>query len=533
MLPSKFIRLAAVCLLLGTILARPLTSFAQTTQTMTIVTEDPPIDLDPASSYDESSNIVLRGIYEGLVTLDGASLDKVVPVLADSWQIDPDNKVFTFKLHPGVKFHDGTVLDANAVKISLTRTINAKLGTDQILGTFIADPGKQIQVVDPMTIKFIFDHSQPFFLVALGASYGTGIVSPKAIDAHKSDKAFGNEWFKHNDAGSGPYTLEQPLTEGKDITLKRFIDYWKGWTGSHLDHIIVRQMPGSDMRRLALEQNTADAATAMLPLDMNKLKTLNRFQFDPNPTTRIDFIIMGVYGPLEKPVARRAMAYAFDYAAYNRATYGPFGLQPHGPFPNTLYGYNDTTFEYKTDLYTAKDLLDQSSIKPGTELVFATPQGHGEVAGAILQLQLEQLGLKLKIKNDLSYNDFTDLLVNGKKDAPDRPNFFLQEWWPDYNSPLDYSLPLFYSKSAGNGGQNGGYYKNATVDQAIEKAINASTREEIAAAFKDAQNVLTRDDPAGIFMAQTPDRTVVSNTLKGHVFNALNLGTFDFYALSR
>src|SRR5579864_4754025 len=92
--------------------ASPTTNAANT---MTVVVESAPSDLDPASSYDENSNMPFRAFYEGLVTLNGNSLNEVVPVLAS--KVDDQNnqhKVFTFTLQQGVTFHDGTPFDATA-----------------------------------------------------------------------------------------------------------------------------------------------------------------------------------------------------------------------------------------------------------------------------------------------------------------------------------------------------------------------------------------------------------------------------------
>ncbi len=528
---SRNFALAVICLLLSAGLYRPSLAQQSAANTMTVVVESAPSDLDPASSYDENSNIPLRAVYEGLVTLKGDSLTETIPVLAESVDNQKDT-VYTFKLRQNVKFHDGTNFDAAAAKFGLTRTVIAKRGTDAILGTFLTDPNKMIQVVDPQTLKITFDHPQPLFLVALAASYGTGLVSPAAVKAHTQNNDDAHEWLQTHEAGTGPYTLNNAeMKSDAPITLKRFDAYWRGWSGSHFDQVVISVLPQSMQRRAALEKGQADAATVLLPEDLAKLEKAGHYQFDPIPTLRVDFLIMAAgYGPLQSPKARQAMAYAFDYTAYNRAELGNRGRQPNGPFPSTLLGADTSAFTYMTDLKKARQLLDEAGVRPGTELVFAAPEGRGDLAGAILKQQLEQIGLTLTIKK--FSNDAYQALLTGEK-TPDRPDFFLQSWWPDYNSPLNYSYPLFYSGSAGQSGQNAGYYANKDVDKNIQAAQNARTVDEMAQLFKPVQQTLTKDDPAGIFMAQSPDRTVVSGSIKGQIFNVLYLGTFDFYALSR
>ena len=424
---------------------------AATATTMTVLAEQAPSDLDPASSYDENSNIPLRGVYEGLVTLKGSSLSDTVPVLAQS--VDNQNDtVFTFHLQKGVKFHDGTDFDAAAAKFGLSRTVNDKLGTDGILGTFLTNPDKMITVVDPLTLKITFANPQPFFLIALAASYGTGLVSPTAVKAHtvtgsdgKPDDA--HSWLTTHEAGTGPYTLGSGTLPTADasgavapLVLTQFKDYWRGWSGSHYDQISIQVQPESALRRSALESGAADAATVLLPEDIAKLKADNKFQFDTNPTLRVDFLVMAAsYGPLSSTLARQAMTYAFDYQAYNRAELGGLGMQPNGPFPNTLLGWNGSTFTPPTDLKQALKLLNEAGVQPGTVLTYASPNGRGDEAGAILKQQLEQIGLTLNIKKfDL---DAYNTLLTADKSA-DRPDFFSAIVVAGLQQPAELQLPV-------------------------------------------------------------------------------------------
>src|SRR5512140_3137908 len=110
------------------------------------------------------------------------------------------------------------------------------------------------------------------------------------------------------------------------VQLKRFDGYWRGWSGSHLDQIVIRVLSQSSQRRRALERGQADAATVLLPNDITILKQSGKFLIDSEPTQRVDYLITAAsYGPLTNPIARQGMAYAFDYAAYNRAELGNQG----------------------------------------------------------------------------------------------------------------------------------------------------------------------------------------------------------------
>ncbi|MGH2616866.1 MAG: ABC transporter substrate-binding protein, partial [Thermomicrobiales bacterium] len=103
------------------------TSFALATNRM-------PSDLDPHSAADSGSGLVLQGLFEGLIRLKAGTTDEYVPVLAESWAPNADQSVWTFRLRDGVRFHDGTPLDAEAARASFARLLRLQRAPSQVLG---------------------------------------------------------------------------------------------------------------------------------------------------------------------------------------------------------------------------------------------------------------------------------------------------------------------------------------------------------------------------------------------------------------
>ena len=126
--------------------------------TLTIAMNGSPSDLDPHSVYDYRSAMPLRGPYEGLIALDGSATDKYVPVLAESWAPNEDKSVWTFKLRPGVTFHDGSPVNGEAVRKSFVRFLTMGLGPSGAFHRFITEP-EQITAPDEMTV--VFDCGRP------------------------------------------------------------------------------------------------------------------------------------------------------------------------------------------------------------------------------------------------------------------------------------------------------------------------------------------------------------------------------------
>src|SRR5262249_60278790 len=133
--------------------------------------------------------------------------------------------------------------DAAAVKANYVRTINLALGTNFIIGSFIAKPETQIVVVDPQTIRFDIGRPAPHFDVVMAAQYGTGLVSPKVFADHSTGpKDQGHEWLQSHAVGTGPYILTT-LAPGDQVVLTQNRTYWRGRSGTHSTKIPLRPVP--------------------------------------------------------------------------------------------------------------------------------------------------------------------------------------------------------------------------------------------------------------------------------------------------
>src|SRR5436190_21309510 len=151
-------QIAAVLVALLTTLTLAGSTLAQPAGTLVVGLVAEPVNLDPAQVTDLNSNRVGRRIVETLVTFPEEST-QLVPGLAESWTISRDGLHYVFKLRKGVSFHDGTPLNAEAVKFSIERQFNpehpaAKLGKYPFANYFFGNV-KAVEVVDPLTVEFV------------------------------------------------------------------------------------------------------------------------------------------------------------------------------------------------------------------------------------------------------------------------------------------------------------------------------------------------------------------------------------------
>jgi peptide/nickel transport system substrate-binding protein len=492
-------------------------------------------DFDPASAYLLSEALIWRGIYESLVRLKGDSASEVEPLLADTWDHNADSTVWTFHLHPGIKFTDGTPLDAAAVKANYVRTIGLALGTNFIIGSFLTDPAKDIVAKDATTIVFNLNASTPHFDVVMAAQYGTGIVSPKVFADHPKNAAGkadqGHEWLQANAVGTGPYILDK-LAPGDEVDLVQNPDYWRGWSGKHFKKIIIRQIPESSTRRQLLEQGEVDTAINGTADDTEALRA-EGFKIGDFKNLDMTYIILGEYGALKTPEARQAMNYLFPYDDFLNTVMKGTLVRANGVFPDLLFTHDDNVFKYDTNIDKAKELLNTAGVAPGTTLTYEYYTGFGKEAGTVLQAQLEKVGLHLTLK-EVEFGQMNADLTTDRP-ADKRANMYYWGWWPDYNAPSDYSWILFNSAAAPDACPcyNSGYYKNATVDKIINDGFTQTDDTKLIASFKQAQDILVHTDPAWIPVGQQLDDTYFRPDIVGHYFNPLYIQTWDFYALSR
>ncbi len=496
--------------------------------TLTVAMDGAAVDLDPASEQSYASDTVARNIEEPLLGFQGSSMESYRPLLATSWSANADKSVWTIHLRHNVRFHTGRCcLSADDVQYSIGRAVKAGLAGSYLYSRFLTDPFKQIKIVDPYTVRFDLGRPQPIFPAALTSEYVGLILDSHALKAHvtKSDP-YAHAWASTHDLGTGPYTL-QSWTRQQQVVLRRFPAYWGGWDGSHFSRVVVRTVAESSTRRELVENGQADLTFNLTPQDYVALRSNPKVHLVAPYATEVDYAIMTEWGPLASPAARQALAYAFPYTAYINGVYKGYAKRAYGPIPSALLGYDPYGFHYQTDLAKARALLAKAGVKPGTTLTYDYGTNGGP-AGLLLQAQLAQLGIKLKVQQ-LSDQAMSSILF-GTEPPSKRPNLMFQTWWPDYNDPWDMCDPLVASSSAGAAGANSGYYHDKAVDTLLDHMKNAGQETLVADAHK-LQDITSRQDPAAIWVAEPAQVTVMAANLKGFVSNPIELHTYGFYAL--
>src|SRR6185295_10078513 len=205
-------------------------------------------NFDPALMSTQDMGVLIDNVYEGLIGTDRDTA-RLVPRLAEKWALAADGKSITFALRKNVKFHDGTALDADAVKYSIERVKTINKGPAVFIRGISA-----VDVVDKSTVRLRVSENPRLALKAMALIM---IVSPAALKAHEEGGDLGQKWIQRNSVGTGPYKLGEVKPNERQV-YTRFDDYRRGWTKGQVSRVeyIVQLDPAA--ARLMLESGDVD-----------------------------------------------------------------------------------------------------------------------------------------------------------------------------------------------------------------------------------------------------------------------------------
>jgi len=354
-------------------------AFAARTDLVIGIPLEPP-HLDPtAGAAAAIREVTYANVFEGLTRIDPNG--EVLPDLAESWTISDDGKVYTFKLHTGVKFHDGADFSADDVKFSLdrARAENSVNAQKQLFAAI-----DKVDVVDPATVKVTLTHPQGSFLYNMGWGDAV-IVSPKSADTNKEKPV-----------GTGPFKFGN-WAKGSSITLLKSDHYWGAPV--FLEKVEFRIVPDAAAAVPALLSGDIQAFPFFDPDSVSQVKDDPRFKVVVGATEGETILsINNKKPPFDKLQVRQAISYALDRKAIIDGASAGLGL-PIGSHmsPANKY-YVDLTGRYPHDVAKAKELLKEAGLENGFKATLKLPPTtYARLGGEIIASQLRDVGINLEI----------------------------------------------------------------------------------------------------------------------------------------
>ncbi|MEW6632388.1 MAG: ABC transporter substrate-binding protein [Pseudomonadota bacterium] len=369
-----------------TILAAAVLAFATATSALAARTDlvigiplEPP-HLDPtAGAAAAIREVTYANVFEGLTRIGPNS--EVLPDLADSWTVSDDAKAYTFKLHTGVKFHDGSDFSADDVKFSLdrARAANSLNAQKQLFAAI-----DKVEVIDPATVKITLSHPQGSFLYNMGWGDAV-IVSPKSADTNKEKPI-----------GTGPFKFES-WAKGSSIKLVKSDHYWGAPV--FLDKVEFRIVPDAAAAVPALLSGDIQAFPFFDPDSVVQVKDDPRFKVVVGATEGETILsINNKKPPFDKLQVRQAISYALDRKAIIDGASAGLGLPIGSHMAPTNKYYVDLTGRYPHDVAKAKELLKEAGLENGFKATLKLPPpSYARLGGEIIASQLRDVGIDLQI----------------------------------------------------------------------------------------------------------------------------------------
>jgi peptide/nickel transport system substrate-binding protein len=465
-----------VIALIGYLLLTPVTSRAQRPKlggTLRVAWEADVTGLDPHLSVGIQAHHTVGNLFNSLVTIDTEL--SYVPELAESWEILENGKVYVFHLRKGVRFHDGTDFDAEAVRWNYRRIIDPEEKAFDAPNYSIVE---SVDVIDAHTVKFTLKHPSMILLPVM-AAYRAGFLqmSPAAY------KQWGKEEVRLHPVGTGPFKLAR-WEQNRVIVLEKNPDYFKPGL-PYLDRVKLRIMKEGVTRVTALRTGEVDFA--------NWIPSEHTERLAKDPKVQLirgrDVQRAQSYFNLRKPV--------FQDVRVRRALLG-YGIDRHAIVKTALLGYAQPLWSFVPPGARGHvDFGDQFAYDPEKAKALLKEAGYDEKNPLRYSLMTHAAEESLPIIATIMKMQYAKLGVEVTVEVIDRPIFLRRLTRDrDWDQLLNFSGASFdtYSSTrlidtrAGNNSTNHG---DTHVDALIDRLREAATQEAFLQAGYDLQRYVT------------------------------------------
>ena len=499
--------------------------------------------LDPADVTDGESTARTDSIFEGLVEYKGGTAE-IQPCLATSWVTSTDKKNITFTLRQGVKFHDGTNFNADAVVFSFERQYNTshpynQYGEWAYWGYMFGDIAK-VEKIDNYTVKIVLSKPNAAIMTSL-AMFTVAIVSPT------NAALYGADAFKHP-CGTGPFKFVEWVKDDH-ITVEAFKDYWRG--APKLDKVIYRVITDPSARLLAIQAGEVQGMEYPDPSSLASIEANSNLKLLTEPGMNVGYIAMnngygyndsnkntvhdqnepwvktpGYFEPFTNRSVRQAVNYAINKTSIVKNLYkGTANVAKNG-MPPFMLGYNNSIVDYPYNPVKARELLNETKwpngfnttlwVMPVSRPYMFDPAKIGEA----IQGYLEAVNIHVTIYQI----DWSTYLA--KTQAGEHPMCLLG-WTGDNGDPDNFMNVLYGANQCtlGTAG-NVAFYNNTKVQDFLTAALQTYDTNQRAQLYKDAQGIIHEDAPF-VYLAHANQDVVFTKNVQGFVLNPT--GRYFFY----
>ena len=453
-------------------------------------------NLDPYKSNLFVDRLVQYNVYDSLVTVDEKL--EIKPGLAESWDTS-DPKTVVLKLRRGVKFHDGTEFNAEAVRWNIQRILDDRTSPRYSEINTI----NSVEVVDPFTVKL--NLKEPFApLFSLLVDRAGMIVSPAAAQKGGSD-------FTRNPVGggTGPFKFVE-WRKDERIVLERNAEYWRkdgdGQALPYLDRVIYRPIPNEETRLANLKTGEIDVSDGAPAKDVESIKRDQNLIYRQLPAfSRGGIWLNSAAEPFNNKALRQAFAYAIDRAEVVKTVLFDISVVGTGPLAPPHLGYDPSFKGIQYDPAKAKEKLTEAGKPNGFSFKMFIQSGspQTQIYGELVKDQLKKVGIDVQ----LVQQEFTKVVSDTQAG-----NF--EASLIGWSGRIDPDGDMFAHFSTG-GSLNYGKYSNPAADQALMEGRTNFDAEKRKAAYRRANQIIGEDAPY-IFVSNGVATQVSTNKVRNY-----------------
>jgi peptide/nickel transport system substrate-binding protein len=483
-------------------------------------------NLDPTLISDSNTSYVINQVMEGLVQLKAGSVSEVEPVLAESYEVSDDGLTYTFKIRTGKKFHDGTDLNAEAIRYNFDRWLNKLPEELQPLayyagavfegyGVGSTSNVKSIEAPDETTFVVTLNEPRSNFLLALTLA-PFYISSPEALeagDANNPDPSKSDYAQRSGMVGTGPFKLDE-WVRGDHLTIVKNEDYEGPQQPAYLDEIVFRPFPDQTAEFNALEAGEVDFAQTIAPIDAETigeggdLQVINRGE-----SCNMGHLALNqTYDPVKNKKIRQAIAYALNKQSYIDTFYAGQAVAADNWLPPSALYYKELGLP-TYDPAQAEALIAEAQAEGVTDLTIdfwypsdvarpymPDPKGLFEA----IQSDLEEVGFTIN-PNTATWNpDYLDAEEVGEYEA------WLIGWTCDWASADNFLQTAFFGYRSGEPNPEYAYENDELID-VMNRALASTDEQEAADLWSQAQDMVAEDLPTIPLVHSTPPAAAGAN----------------------
>jgi peptide/nickel transport system substrate-binding protein len=502
---------------------------------------------DSALVDDSNSSYVFASVMEGLVGLEPGSTSKLRPVLAESYTLSADGKTYDFKLRTGIKFHDGTDFNADAVKYNYDRwtsfpkelqdysyyanTVLGQGDTSNVASVTVVSPTEVTIALKVPNSSFLLSQTLPQFGIASPAALKAGSADNKTTDISKVTYAQGGPPAL---VGTGPFKFDK-WVKGSETDIVKFADYWDKANAAHLNKVVFKPIADETAILNGLQAGDIDLAQKVSPTDIATVKTntalsvvdrgesCNLFHLGINQA----YVKTADYpGHTPAPAnakqiltnlkIRQAIMYAIDRQGLVDAFYAGQAKIADNWMPlNTIDAIPLSLPTY--DVAKAKQLITDSGLSPSdltidfyypsdvTRPYLPDPKGIFEA----IQKNLTDVGFTIRPHTDTWSPTYLDNEYAGKYEM------WEIGWTCDWAGPDNFLKTAFFGYVNGKPSTEFAY-KNDALDKAMNDALAATDPATAKSLWAQAEQLVAADLPTIPIVNSTPP-AVVQAYVKGFV----------------